>query len=191
MGLSRCMVSSLGIQRRTGRFKISRMPSGSLPLGRWRSRRHKRRKILRPRRPSFRQTPRTHSMPRGVPKRPCRLPDNAFLRMGYDDQIHNDPSGPEPRRSERISGETIAVRHPQEPISTPRRVVEFASLRELVERVEPAVSMNGAYRRNVRPYGMVKKERGRLPTSGESAANALDRWDEEGGAAARATRESG
>ena len=31
---------------------------------------------------------------------------------------------------------------------------------------------------------MVKKERGRLPTSGESAANGLDRWDEEGGAAA-------
>ena len=82
MGLSRCMVGSLGIQRRTRRFKISRMPSGSLPLGRWRSRRHKRRKILRPRRPSFRQTPRTHSMPRGVPKRACRLPDNAFLRRG-------------------------------------------------------------------------------------------------------------
>jgi len=31
---------------------------------------------------------------------------------------------------------------------------------------------------------MVKKERRRPPTSGESVANALDRWDEEGGAAA-------
>src|SRR5271165_452123 len=31
---------------------------------------------------------------------------------------------------------------------------------------------------------MVKKERRRRPTSGEGAANALDRWDEEGGAPA-------
>jgi hypothetical protein len=31
---------------------------------------------------------------------------------------------------------------------------------------------------------MVKKERPRLPTSGEGASNALDRWDEEGGAQA-------
>ena len=31
---------------------------------------------------------------------------------------------------------------------------------------------------------MVKKERRRLPTSGEGASNALDRWDEEGGAQA-------
>jgi hypothetical protein len=31
---------------------------------------------------------------------------------------------------------------------------------------------------------MVKKERRRPPTSGESVANALDRWDEDGGAAA-------
>jgi hypothetical protein len=137
----------------------------------------------RRRRPSFGRTPRTHSIPRGVTKQACQLPDDAFLRR-YDDQIHNEPSGPEPRASEPISGETIAVRHPQEPISTSRRLAEFASLKELAERVEPVVSMNGAYRRNVRPYGMVKKERGRLPTSGESAANALDRWDEEGGAAA-------
>jgi hypothetical protein len=32
--------------------------------------------------------------------------------------------------------------------------------------------------------GMVKKERRRRPTLGEGAANALDRWDEEGGAPA-------
>ncbi len=31
---------------------------------------------------------------------------------------------------------------------------------------------------------MVKKERRRRPTSGEGAASALDRWDEEGGAPA-------
>jgi len=31
---------------------------------------------------------------------------------------------------------------------------------------------------------MVKKERRRRPTSGEGASNALDRWDEEGGAPA-------
>jgi hypothetical protein len=31
---------------------------------------------------------------------------------------------------------------------------------------------------------MVKKARRRPPTSGESVANALDRWDEDGGAAA-------
>src|SRR5271155_1713335 len=31
---------------------------------------------------------------------------------------------------------------------------------------------------------MVKRERRRLPTSGENASNALDRWEEEGGAQA-------
>ena len=35
---------------------------------------------------------------------------------------------------------------------------------------------------------MVKKERRTRPTSGEGAANALDRWDEEGGAPAEQWR---
>jgi Ni,Fe-hydrogenase III small subunit len=46
----------------------------------------------------------------------------------------------------------------------------------------PAV--NGAYRQNVRPYRMVKKDRPTSPPSRDRVANALDRWDEEGGAPA-------
>jgi hypothetical protein len=52
------------------------------------------------------------------------------------------------------------------------------------ERPAAAVSTDGAYGQNVQPWGMVKKERRRPPAPGESVANALDRWNEDGGAAA-------
>ena len=103
-------------------------------------------------------------------------------------RVHVPAKATDKERKELIgNGATLpnaVFRRPRERISTFRLSAAFASLKGLALWVKPAVPANSAYRRNVRPYRTVKKERRRLPTSGESVANALDRWDEEGGAAA-------
>ena len=93
MGLSPCVPGSSGLQRRDGRFKIPRMPSGRLALRRRRTRRNKRRKLLRPRADGVPASDERRERIRRPMERPSRSASRcAFLRR-CDDQILIEPSG--------------------------------------------------------------------------------------------------